>query len=77
MDLVKEIKYKRFKPEERFFLEIIDGLKIKEQNKYNQQVFWMKNGEVLFQQDFEMCWLRVKHDNIWKVFELKFKLNTQ
>ena len=71
------VTIKHFDTPEDFFLDVIDGIKIKEQDKFPRSVFWEKNGEILFEQDLEANHLWVDYDKIWKVFETIFGLNYQ
>ena len=69
---IKLIKYLRLKPEERFILEMIDGIEIHEQQTYQHFIFWKKDNIVLFEQDFENGYLRVNNNKIWSIFKHKY-----
>lgn len=71
-DKIKLIKYSRLKSEERFLLEMIDGIEIHEQQSYQYSIFWKKDDIILFEQDFENGWLRVNNNKIWSIFENKY-----
>jgi len=75
LEKIKKIKYSRLKEEERFFLEMIDGIESFTSDNYTQSVFWKKNDKILLEQDFENKWLRVNYDIIWSVFEKKYGYN--
>ena len=72
-DKIRQIKYSRLKEEERFFLEMIDGIEPFTSYDYPESVFCVKNDIVLFEQDFENKWLRVNHELIWLVLQTKYK----
>ena len=63
-----------FDTPEEFFLDIIDGIKIKPQTKYPDSIFWEKNGKVIFEQDFKKNQLYVDYKSIWMIFEKIFGL---
>lgn len=74
-DKIKQIKYLRLKPEERFLLEQLEGLESFTLDKYPESIFWEKNGVVIFEQDFKNGWLRCNYDKIWSVFSYKYGYN--
>jgi len=46
-DIFKNLGYDQsFETSEEFFLNVIDGIKIKEQTKYPDSVFWEKNDKI-------------------------------
>ena len=63
-----------FNTPEEFFLDVINGIKIKPQTKYSQSVFWEKNSKILFEQDFKNNMLYVDYKSIWVIFEKIFSL---
>ena len=65
---------KGFDTPEEFFLDVIKGIKIKKQTKFPDSVFWEKNGEIFFEQDLEIMYLRVNYDTIWKIFDKGFSM---
>lgn len=65
---------KTFNTSEEFFLDVINGIKIKPQTKYPKSVFWEKNGKIIFEQDFKNGYLWVECDSIWVIFEKIFSL---
>jgi hypothetical protein len=62
---------KVFNTPEDFFLDVIDDMKVKEQT---DSVIWEKNGEIFFEQDLEIMYLRVNYDTIWKIFDKVFSI---
>ena len=60
---------KGFDTPEEFFLNVIDGIKVKEQSKYPESFFWEKNGRIIFEQDFKNNILYVDYKSIWVIFE--------
>lgn len=73
---IKQIKYQRLKPEERFLIEIIDGIvKIDDYTSFGS-TFWKKNDLILFEQDLEKGWLRVNYELIWGVLYDKYNYLT-
>jgi len=65
-----------FETTEEFFLNVIDGMKIKDQSEYSDIVFWEKNGKIIFEQDLKNKYLYVNYYIIWSVFENIFGLNS-
>lgn len=74
-DKIKQIKYLRLKPEERFLLDKLEGIESFTKTYNPDSVFWHKNGVVLFEQDFKNGWLRCNNDLIWSVFSNKYGYN--
>jgi len=74
-DYWKKLGYDQsFNTTEEFFLNVIDGIKIKPQTKYLNSIFWEKNGKILFEQDLKTMYLWVEYDSIWAIFEKVFGL---
>ena len=72
-DVWKNLGYdKVFDTPEEFFLDVIKGIKVKEQTMYPDSVIWVKNGEIVFEQDLKNMELWVRYDTIWKVFSRIF-----
>ena len=65
---------KGFDTPEEFFLDVIKDIKVKEQTKYPQSIFWEKNGKIIFEQDFKNNLLYVDYKSIWMVFEKIYDL---
>jgi hypothetical protein len=65
---------KTFDTPKEFFLDVIDGLKIKEESKYSDHIFWEKDGNILFEQDLKSKYLWVEYYHIWIVFENIFDM---
>ena len=65
---------KGFDTPEEFFLDVIKDIKVKEQTKYNESIFWEKNGKIIFEQDFKKNVLYVDYDTIWVFFDKIFGL---
>ena len=63
-----------FDTPEEFFLDVIKDIKLREQTKYPESVFWEKNGKILFEQDFKNNMLYVDYKSIWVIFEKIFSL---
>ena len=63
-----------FDTPEEFLLYRIDGMKIKEQVKYPNIIFWEKDGKIIFEQDFGNMDLCVNDITIWSVLEKGFGL---
>jgi len=66
---------KGFDTPEEFFLNVIDGMKIKEQTKYPNSILWEKNGKIIFDQNLKFKYLFVESKLIWSVFQNVFGLN--
>ena len=64
---------KTFETPEEFFLDVIDGIKIKPQTKYYDHVFWEKDSEILFEQNLNSMILWVEY-SIWSVFKNVFDM---
>ena len=75
IDKIKKIKYSRLKEEERFFLEMIDGIQPFTIDDYPESVFWMKNDMVLLEEDYKNGLLYVNYERIRPVFEKKYGYN--
>ena len=60
---------KGFDTPEELFLDVIKDIKVREQIKYPESVFWEKNGEVIFEQNFKRNSLYVDYNSIWFIFE--------
>ena len=74
-EMWKNLGYDRtFDTPKEFFLYMIDGMTIKEQNKYPNSIFWEKNGELIFEQDLDNMNLWVDNKSIWKILEKVFGL---
>ena len=74
-ELFKLVGYKKgYDTPEEFFLDIIDGIKVKEQSKYPQSIFWEKKGRVIFEQDFKNNLIYVDYKSIWFIFEIIYEL---
>ena len=58
-----------FDTPEELFLDVIKDIKVREQIKYPESVFWEKNGEVIFEQNFKRNSLYVDYNSIWFIFE--------
>ena len=71
-DKIRQIKYLRLKPEERFLIEMVDGIESFISKKYPQSIFWKKNDIILFEQDFKNGWLRCNYELIWSVLQNKY-----
>ena len=72
-EIWKNLGYDRkFDTPEDFFLDIIKGMKVIEQTKFTDSVFWEKNGEILFHQDLKNRNLYVNYNRNWKIFENVF-----
>ena len=75
-DVFKSFGYEKgFDTPEDFFLDVIDDMKVKEQIKYTDSVFWEKNGEILFEQDLNNMEIWVNYQTVWKIFEEIFHMN--
>lgn len=75
-DVWKEFGYDRtFDTPEDFFLYIIKDIKIKEQTKFPDSVFWEKNGKIIFEQNFKNKELYVDYNTIWVIFWKVFNID--
>ena len=72
-DRIKQIKYLRLKPEERFLLEMMNGIKPFTSKNYPESVFWKKDDDILFEQDYKNGWLRCNYNRIWLVLSKKYE----
>ena len=74
-EIFKSFDYEKgYDTPEEFFLDVIKDIKVKEQSKYPQSIFWEKNGRIIFEQDFKNNLLYVDYDSIWLVFEKIYEL---
>jgi hypothetical protein len=72
-DVWKNLGYEKgFDTPEEFFLDVIDGIKVKKQTKYPNSVFWEKEGKIVFEQDLKNMDLWVSYNMIWVIFEKVF-----
>ena len=70
---LKELKKNRLTPAEKFVFDTIEGAK---PTTYpGGDVFWVKDGDWLFTQDFDVGYLSVSYPNIRSVLEVKFGLS--
>lgn len=60
---------------ELFFLSFLDGCELKLSKAYPYSVFYIKNGEPIFQQDFKYKNFWITYHKIWSVFEFKYLMN--
>ena len=68
-DYWKSLSFDRtFDTPEEFFLYMIDGMKIKEQTKYPNVIFWMNHGKVIIEQNLKINVIMVDTNSIWSVF---------
>lgn len=58
-----------------FLLEVIDGIKLKEQNKYPESTFWEKDGQYLFELNSKIKYLWVNYNLIWFFLLNIFNMN--
>ena len=65
---------KGFDTPEEFFLDVIKDIKVREQIKYPESVFWEKNGKIIFEQYFKKNILCVDYNSIWMILEKIFGL---
>jgi len=73
-EIWKNLGYDRtFDTTEEFFLYVIDGMKMRKQNKY--LVFWEKNDKILFEQDLKYKIIWVDYHSIWSIFVNIFGFN--
>lgn len=72
-DKIKQIKYLRLKPEERFLLDMMNGIKPFISKNYPKSIFWKKDDDILFEQDYKNGWLRCNYNKIWSVFSKKYE----
>lgn len=68
-DILKQYGLEHTSPED-FFLEITKGIKIKEQTKYSDSIFWEKDGKILFEQRLKRNSLFVHYKKIWRILNL-------
>lgn len=73
-DKIKEIKYLRMKPEERFVLDIINDLEECYHPKYDNLIFFRKNLNLIFRYDIENGDLWCNYEHIWRILEKRFEL---
>lgn len=59
---LKELKKNRLTPDEKWLLELIDGVKPRKYGNDSKNVYWYKNGECLFGQNFKnkQLWVTTK-----------------
>jgi len=74
-DIWKNLGYDEVLDKEEFFLSLIDGIKILHQRKYPTEIFWEKDGEILFEQIENKKLLLVNKKIIWNMFELLYDMN--
>ena len=60
---------------EVFLLSSLEGCEINLSDAYPNYIFFVKDDEILFQQDVKNKYFHVKHSLIWSVFENKYGLN--
>ena len=70
---LKELKKNRLTPAEKWLLETIEGCEPEKQS--NGDVYWYKDSNWLFQQDFKNGLLGASFCSIWSVLEEQFGLN--
>ena len=68
------IKRSRYKPEELYLMDLIDGMYIIQQTKSPNNVFWEKNNKIIFEQETQHDRLKVNYNLIWKVVGEKYDL---
>ena len=65
---------KGFDTPEEFFLDVIKDIKVKEQTKYPQSIFWEKNGKLLFEQKKSSGWVVCDYNNIYTILRRFFDM---
>jgi hypothetical protein len=73
-EIIQEIRKSRLKPEMVWFIDFIKDIKIKEQDTYPEIILWEKDGEIVFEQDFDNHILWCSFDKIWSILEWDYSL---
>lgn len=75
-DILDEL-WKLRNPKDALLLELINGYYIKESEDYPDDIFYMKEHNVLIDYDLKTKIAWINNQIIWSVFESKFSLNNQ
>ena len=73
--IIKEIKYSRLKPEERFLINMLLNLKEYVSDRYPDFIFYKKDNEILFHYNLKSHVFFCDYNKIWSIFETKYHLN--
>ena len=71
---IKELKYRRLKPEEKFLVDILLNLTEYKSNKYNNYIFYMNDDEVLFRYNLINGNFAVHYGKVWSILQSKFNI---
>ena len=76
-DKLIRIKRSRLNPEELLLIDIFNGMTVKEQTLYPNNICWEKDGNVLFLHSLIETYLIVNYNEIWRELEKYFRTYTQ
>ena len=76
-EIIQKIKINRLKPEERWFIDILNNLTEYTSDKYSDFIFYKKDNELLFEYNSEDKYFYCNYIKIWLVFDSKYNLNNQ
>jgi len=74
-ELIKDLKKRRMKPEERWFIDILLDLKEYTSDKYSNLIFYKKDNEILFKYNLKNRFFYCNYDKTWSIFESKYHLS--
>ena len=76
---IKQLKYLRFKPEEKWFLNILFNLKGYTSDTYpvSETIFYKKDNNILFVYDLKTKIFYCSYENMWVILESEFDLKNQ
>jgi hypothetical protein len=68
-------KFSREKAAENFFVGFLNDCELKYTDEYTDVVFYVKNDDIFMELEIKDGDLWVDYDNIWSIFEKKYKYN--
>jgi hypothetical protein len=74
-EFIRDLKYRRMKPEERFMFEMFEGVEIYNSDKYADYELYKKNGDIIVEYDLTIGYFYCCYFKIWSVFVTKFNFN--
>ena len=69
---IRQIKYLRMKPEERFLTDIFEDVKIVRDNSRLKIIYYKLDGKTIFEQDDRENIFLVDYDKIWEIMTHKY-----
>lgn len=73
---IKQIKYLRLKPEERFVLDHLTDLEEYTHINHPNSIFYKKNDILLFEWNKETGYFWCDYNNFWSILEKTYKIDS-